>query len=218
MTGNTLNGRSLPGAQVYRSSEKNKHLKYLSARKNRTVICHVVFPNLRVHCICTVIALHSIKPQNEKKVLFCLVLTSWLGTLVINLTVVTLLLTSLPNYCVSVDSGAISGGLEVENGVSLRRYDSGIGDDHTSTAASEADLSSSGVTHGPDAVSEALSTLSSEVRPSQPTDSKGKNVKDILRSLVSNPDDVTVDPSLLPPSFVGSVGDAAREQYSSFDR
>uniref|UniRef100_A0A671UCR5 Neurobeachin n=1 Tax=Sparus aurata TaxID=8175 RepID=A0A671UCR5_SPAAU len=115
-------------------------------------------------------------------------------------------------------SGAISGGLEVENGVSLRRYDSGIGDDHTSTAASEADLSSSGVTHGPDAVSEALSTLSSEVRPSQPADSKGKNVKDILRSLVSNPDDVMVDPSLLPPSFVGSMGDAAREQYSSFDR
>ncbi|XP_030281871.1 lipopolysaccharide-responsive and beige-like anchor protein isoform X2 [Sparus aurata] len=118
----------------------------------------------------------------------------------------------------STDSGAISGGLEVENGVSLRRYDSGIGDDHTSTAASEADLSSSGVTHGPDAVSEALSTLSSEVRPSQPADSKGKNVKDILRSLVSNPDDVMVDPSLLPPSFVGSMGDAAREQYSSFDR
>uniref|UniRef100_A0A671UBF9 Neurobeachin n=1 Tax=Sparus aurata TaxID=8175 RepID=A0A671UBF9_SPAAU len=107
---------------------------------------------------------------------------------------------------------------KVENGVSLRRYDSGIGDDHTSTAASEADLSSSGVTHGPDAVSEALSTLSSEVRPSQPADSKGKNVKDILRSLVSNPDDVMVDPSLLPPSFVGSMGDAAREQYSSFDR
>uniref|UniRef100_A0A8D0D3D7 Neurobeachin n=1 Tax=Sander lucioperca TaxID=283035 RepID=A0A8D0D3D7_SANLU len=118
--------------------------------------------------------------------------------------------------------GAVSGGLEVENGVSLRRYDSGIGDDHTSTAASEADLSSSGVTHGPDAVSEALSTLSSEVRPSLPADSKGKNVKDILRSLVSAPaDDIMVDPSLLPPSFLGSVGDAARQsslQFRSFDR
>lgn len=45
MTGNTLNGRSLPGAQVYRSSEKNKHLKYLSAQKNCSVICHVVVPN-----------------------------------------------------------------------------------------------------------------------------------------------------------------------------
>ncbi|XP_059198367.1 lipopolysaccharide-responsive and beige-like anchor protein isoform X2 [Centropristis striata] len=122
----------------------------------------------------------------------------------------------------STDSGAISGGLEVENGVSLRRYDSGIGDDHTSTAASEADLSSSGVTHGPDAISEALSTLSSEVRPSLPADSKGKNVKDILRSLVSAPaDDIMVDPSLLPPAFIGGVGDAAREsslQFRSFDR
>ncbi|XP_034087270.1 lipopolysaccharide-responsive and beige-like anchor protein isoform X3 [Gymnodraco acuticeps] len=122
----------------------------------------------------------------------------------------------------STDSGAISGGLEVENGVSLRRYDSGIGDDHTSAAASEADLSSSGVTHGPDAISEALSTLSSEVRPSLPTDSKGKNVKDILRSLVSAPaDDMMVDPSLLPPTFLGSVGDAARDsyrQFRSFDR
>nr|XP_046271216.1 lipopolysaccharide-responsive and beige-like anchor protein isoform X4 [Scatophagus argus] len=122
----------------------------------------------------------------------------------------------------STDSGAISGGLEVENGVSLRRYDSGIGDDHASTAASEADLSSSGVTHGPDAISEALSTLSSEVRPSQPADSKGKNVKDILRSLVSTPaDDVMVDPGLLPPSFLGNMGDAAREsslQFRSFDR
>ncbi|XP_070845191.1 lipopolysaccharide-responsive and beige-like anchor protein isoform X1 [Chaetodon trifascialis] len=122
----------------------------------------------------------------------------------------------------STDSGAVSGGLEVENGVSLRRYDSGIGDDHTSTAASEADLSSSGMTHGPDAISEALSTLSSEVRPAVPADSKGKNVKDILRSLVSAPaDDITVDPSLLPPTFLGSVGDASREsslQFRSFDR
>ncbi|XP_065812969.1 lipopolysaccharide-responsive and beige-like anchor protein isoform X1 [Labrus bergylta] len=121
----------------------------------------------------------------------------------------------------STDSGAISGGLEVENGVSLRRYDSGIGDDHTSTAASEADLSSSGVTHGPDAISEALSTLSSEVRPSLPADAKGKNVKDILRSLVSSQgDDLMVDPGLLPPAFLGVAGDASRDlpQISSFDR
>ncbi|XP_069545364.1 lipopolysaccharide-responsive and beige-like anchor protein isoform X1 [Brachyistius frenatus] len=121
----------------------------------------------------------------------------------------------------STDSGAVSAGTEVENGFSLRRYDSGIGDDHTSTAASEADLSSSGVTHGPDAISEALSTLSSEVKPALSTDSKGKNVKDILRSLVSAPtDDIMVDPSLLPPAFLG-VGDAAREpsqQFQSFDR
>lgn len=124
--------------------------------------------------------------------------------------------------CVSLDSGAVSGGTEVENGFSLRRYDSGISDDHTSAAVSEADLSSSGPTHGPDAISEALSTLSSEVRPAGPTDSKGKNVKDILRSLVSAPaDDITVDPSLRPPAFLGSMGDASREslqQFRSFDR
>uniref|UniRef100_I3JUT2 LPS responsive beige-like anchor protein n=1 Tax=Oreochromis niloticus TaxID=8128 RepID=I3JUT2_ORENI len=121
----------------------------------------------------------------------------------------------------STESVAISGSTEGENGFSLRRYDSGIGDDHTSTAASDADLSSSGGTHGPDAISEALSTLSSEVRPAVSADSKGKNVKDILRSLVSAPtDDIVVDPSLLPPAFLGSVSDAAREpspQFRSFD-
>lgn len=122
-------------------------------------------------------------------------------------------------FCFS-DSAAVSGVLEVENGVSLRRYDSGIGDDHTSTAVSEADLSSSSVTHGPDAISEALSALSSEVRPSGAAgDSKGKNVKDILRSLVSaQGDDIMVDPSLLPSAFLGSMEDAAREQSISFDR
>ncbi|XP_029996763.1 lipopolysaccharide-responsive and beige-like anchor protein isoform X3 [Sphaeramia orbicularis] len=121
----------------------------------------------------------------------------------------------------STDSGAISGGLEVENGVSLRRYDSGIGDDHASTAASEADLLSSSMAHGPDAISEALSTLSSEVKPALPADSKGKNVKDILRSLVSAPgDDVMVDPGLLPPAFLGGVADVTRDsqQQVSFDR
>uniref|UniRef100_A0A3Q2ZQD9 LPS-responsive vesicle trafficking, beach and anchor containing n=1 Tax=Kryptolebias marmoratus TaxID=37003 RepID=A0A3Q2ZQD9_KRYMA len=119
-------------------------------------------------------------------------------------------------------SNAASGVAEVENGFSLRRYDSGLGDDHTSAAASEADLSSSGVTHGPDAISEALSTLSSEVRPAPSADSKGKNVKDILRSLVSaQSDDITVDPSLLPPAFLGPVADVAKDsslQFRSFDR
>ncbi|KAM4751288.1 lipopolysaccharide-responsive and beige-like anchor protein isoform 4-T4 [Anableps anableps] len=119
----------------------------------------------------------------------------------------------------STDSGAVSAGAEVENGFSLRRYDSGIGDDHTSAAASEADLSSSG---GPDAISEALSTLSSEVRGAPPADSKSKNVKDILRSLVSAPsEDIMVDPSLLPLSFLGPVSDLDRRsslQFRSFDR
>lgn len=81
-------------------------------------------------------------------------------------------------------------------------------------------MSSSSVAQGPDAISEALSTLSSEVKPSVPADSKGKNVKDILRSLVSAPaDDIMVDPSLLPPSFLG-VGEVARDspKFRSFDR
>lgn len=113
----------------------------------------------------------------------------------------------------STDSGA-----EVENGFSLRRYDSGIGDEHASSAAaSEADLA-----HGPDAVSEALSTLSSEVRGAPSADSKSKNVKDILRSLVSAPsEDVMVDPSLLPLSFLGPGSDLDRRsslQFRSFDR
>uniref|UniRef100_A0A3Q2QGZ1 Neurobeachin n=1 Tax=Fundulus heteroclitus TaxID=8078 RepID=A0A3Q2QGZ1_FUNHE len=119
-------------------------------------------------------------------------------------------------------NGAVSAGAEVENGFSLRRYDSGIGEDHASAAASEADLSSSGAAHGPDAVSEALSTLSSEVRGAPPADLKSKNVKDILRSLVSAPsEDLMVDPGLLPPSFLGPASDFDRRsslQFRSFDR
>ncbi|KAM9819383.1 lipopolysaccharide-responsive and beige-like anchor protein isoform 2-T2 [Syngnathus typhle] len=122
----------------------------------------------------------------------------------------------------STDSSALSAGPEAENGVSLRRYDSGLGDEHASVAAAgEADASSGSTAHGPDAVSEALSTLSSEVRP---VDAKGKNVKDILRSLVSAPaDDIMVDAGLLPPAFLGSVagvGDVPRDslQIRSFDR
>uniref|UniRef100_A0A9J7X0N5 Neurobeachin n=1 Tax=Cyprinus carpio carpio TaxID=630221 RepID=A0A9J7X0N5_CYPCA len=80
---------------------------------------------------------------------------------------------------------------------------------------------------GPDAVSESLSTLSSEVRRGQDDtdrDSKGKNVnvKDILRSLVSAPsDDIIVDPSLIPPGFLGAVANASHDQsiqFHSFDR
>uniref|UniRef100_A0A673XGC8 LPS responsive beige-like anchor protein n=1 Tax=Salmo trutta TaxID=8032 RepID=A0A673XGC8_SALTR len=103
--------------------------------------------------------------------------------------------------------------------VSLRRRDSGIGDDHSSVAPSEADSTA----QGPDAVSEALSTLSSEVRGHRdnPTaDARsGKNVKDILRSLVSAPaDDIMVDPSLLPPAFLGAAMGNNPNQFRSFDR
>uniref|UniRef100_A0A8B9HVA1 LPS-responsive vesicle trafficking, beach and anchor containing n=1 Tax=Astyanax mexicanus TaxID=7994 RepID=A0A8B9HVA1_ASTMX len=102
---------------------------------------------------------------------------------------------------------------DLENGVSVRRKDSTVGDERAVSRSA------------PDAVSEALSTLSSEVRRGQEVtdkDGKGKNVKDILRSLVSAPaDDIMVDPSLLPTAFLGAVGDAARDQsvqFRSFDR
>ncbi|XP_030643537.1 lipopolysaccharide-responsive and beige-like anchor protein [Chanos chanos] len=113
-----------------------------------------------------------------------------------------------------------------ENGSAHRRRDSGIGDEQSSVAPSDAE-SRVGGSQGPDAVSEALSTLSSEVGRGQEVsdrEAKGKNVnvKDILRSLVSAPsDDIVVDPSLLPPTFLGAVGDAVRDQslqFRSFDR
>ncbi|XP_071024930.1 lipopolysaccharide-responsive and beige-like anchor protein isoform X2 [Oncorhynchus clarkii lewisi] len=119
----------------------------------------------------------------------------------------------------SADSNAVSGGPDLQSSVSLRRRDSGIGDDHSSVAPSEADTTA----QGPDAVSEALSTLSSEVRGHRenPTaDARGgKNVKDILRSLVSaSADDIMVDPSLLPPAFLGAAMGNNPNQFRSFDR
>uniref|UniRef100_A0A672LMS9 Neurobeachin n=1 Tax=Sinocyclocheilus grahami TaxID=75366 RepID=A0A672LMS9_SINGR len=110
---------------------------------------------------------------------------------------------------------------DLENGLSHHRESSNE-DAKTSVIPSDAETRT-----GPDAVSEALSTLSSEVRRSQEVtdrDSKGKNVnvKDILRSLVGAPsDDIMVDPSLIPPGFLGAVGDASRDQsvqFHSFDR
>ncbi|XP_077059368.1 lipopolysaccharide-responsive and beige-like anchor protein isoform X2 [Siphateles boraxobius] len=111
---------------------------------------------------------------------------------------------------------------DLENGLSPYRQDSSIEGEKTSAIPSDAETRT-----GPDAVSEALSTLSSEVRRGSEVtnrDSKGKNVnvKDILRSLVSAPSgDIMVDPSLIPPGFLGAVGDASRDpsvQFHSFDR
>ncbi|XP_057188742.1 lipopolysaccharide-responsive and beige-like anchor protein isoform X1 [Triplophysa rosa] len=111
---------------------------------------------------------------------------------------------------------------DLENGLSPCRQDSSIKKDKTSITPSDGETQA-----GPDAVSEALSTLSSEVRKGQEVaekDSKGKNVnvKDILRSLVSAPsDDIMVDLSLLPPTFLGAAGDVTRDQsvqFHSFDR
>ncbi|XP_030207638.1 lipopolysaccharide-responsive and beige-like anchor protein isoform X2 [Gadus morhua] len=123
----------------------------------------------------------------------------------------------------STDSGGVHGGLELENGVPIQRCDSGISDDRASAdaAAPPGAGATTTVGGGPDAISEALSTLSSEVRP-PPADAKGKNVKDILRSLVSAPhEDVVVDSGLLPPAFLGALGDASRDpsrSFRSFDR
>ncbi|XDV14958.1 hypothetical protein PO909_015121 [Leuciscus waleckii] len=111
---------------------------------------------------------------------------------------------------------------DLENGLSPHRRDSSIEGEKTSAIPSDAETRT-----GPDAVSEALSTLSSEVRRGSEVtnrDTKGKNVnvKDILRSLVSAPSgDIMVDPSLIPPGFLGAVGDASRDpsvQFHSFDR
>ncbi|CAL8331350.1 unnamed protein product [Lota lota] len=119
----------------------------------------------------------------------------------------------------STDSSGVHGGPDLENGVPIQRCDSGISDDRADAEAS----SPPGASGGPDAVSEALSTLSSEVRP-PPTGAKGKNVKDILRSLVSAPsDDVIVDSGLLPPAFLGGLSDLSRDPsralpFRSFDR
>ncbi|ETE70830.1 Lipopolysaccharide-responsive and beige-like anchor protein, partial [Ophiophagus hannah] len=96
------------------------------------------------------------------------------------------------------------------------------------------------ISTGPDAISEILCTLSSEVNKSQENKNevhnevdgktassvqtaKNVNVKDILRSLVSAPaDGATVDPTVLPPVFLGVLGDGAAAvqpiQFQSFDR
>ncbi|XP_036372416.1 lipopolysaccharide-responsive and beige-like anchor protein [Megalops cyprinoides] len=121
----------------------------------------------------------------------------------------------------SSKSRGAGGGVQaaLDNGVSPQRKDSGIGDEQGSFAASEAE-SQAGAGSRPDSVSEVPSAPASEARSRQAT--PPVNVKDILRSLVSGPaDDIMVDPSLLPPAFLGAVGDSARDksqQFRSFDR
>uniref|UniRef100_A0A8C4RYR9 LPS responsive beige-like anchor protein n=1 Tax=Erpetoichthys calabaricus TaxID=27687 RepID=A0A8C4RYR9_ERPCA len=120
----------------------------------------------------------------------------------------------------------------LENGAALRRTDSGIEEGQASTATSEIDANvGSGieaVITGPDAISEVLSTLSSEVK--KPQDSQEQenkslpmapaaaataasqprnvNVKDILRSLVSTPaEEIVIDPMIIPPAFLAKYYD-----------
>ncbi|XP_077333147.1 lipopolysaccharide-responsive and beige-like anchor protein isoform X1 [Lithobates pipiens] len=122
---------------------------------------------------------------------------------------------------------------DLESSISVRRRDSGIGEEHilVSGSNSEMEAGTDPVSSGPDAISEVLHTLSSEVRKPNDTvgdgngeqsTTKNVNVKDILRSLVSSPaEESLVDPTLLPPTFLGALGDPAAEhsvQFRSFDR
>uniref|UniRef100_A0A8C3IXV5 LPS responsive beige-like anchor protein n=1 Tax=Chrysemys picta bellii TaxID=8478 RepID=A0A8C3IXV5_CHRPI len=115
-----------------------------------------------------------------------------------------------------------------ESSAPVRRRDSGIGEESTSGQANNSDaVAEAGpqsAISGPDAISEVLCTLSLEVSKPQENRSeagneltektvssvpsaKNVNVKDILRSLVSTPaDSATVDPTLLPPTFLGTLG------------
>uniref|UniRef100_A0A8C0VR93 LPS responsive beige-like anchor protein n=1 Tax=Cyanistes caeruleus TaxID=156563 RepID=A0A8C0VR93_CYACU len=129
-----------------------------------------------------------------------------------------------------------------ESTASMQRRDSGLGEEaapaQTNCSGGAAEAGPLSVSAGPDAVSEVLCTLSLEVNKSQESGSetgteesksvasvpaaKNVNVKDILRSLVSTPADGTaVDAALLPPTFLGVLGDGAAEQpvqFHSFDR
>ncbi|OCT99717.1 lipopolysaccharide-responsive and beige-like anchor protein isoform X2 [Xenopus laevis] len=145
-----------------------------------------------------------------------------------------------------VQSAPAGGTVDMENVLSIRR-DSGIGEEsaiaptRTSDDSAVAPTRSSDtvsetgpepVSSGPDAISEVLHTLSSEVIKStlesgseglcDQASAKNVNVKDILRSLVSIPsDEPLADPALLPPTFLGALGDPAAEnpvQFRSFDR
>ncbi|NWR88178.1 LRBA protein, partial [Furnarius figulus] len=138
--------------------------------------------------------------------------------------------------------GASASTEDSESAASVQRRDSGLGEEaasgQTNSSGSTGEAGPLNVCAGPDAISEVLCTLSLEVNKSQegrsetgPEDSKpgasvpaakNVNVKDILRSLVSTPADGTaVDAALLPPTFLGVLGDGAAEQpvqFHSFDR
>lgn len=138
--------------------------------------------------------------------------------------------------------GASASTEDSESTASMQRRDSGLGEEaapaQANRSGSAAEAGALSVSAGPDAVSEVLCTLSLEVNKSQEGRSetgteesksaasvpaaKNVNVKDILRSLVSTPADGTaVDAALLPPAFLGVLGDGAAEQpvqFHSFDR
>ncbi|KAJ7394967.1 hypothetical protein BTVI_159220 [Pitangus sulphuratus] len=138
--------------------------------------------------------------------------------------------------------GASASTEDSESAASIQRRDSGLGEEaasgQTNNSGGAAEAGPLNVSAGPDAISEVLCTLSLEVNKSQEGRSetgiedskpaasapaaKNVNVKDILRSLVSTPADGTaVDAALLPPTFLGVLGDGAADQpvqFHSFDR
>ncbi|XP_043919368.1 lipopolysaccharide-responsive and beige-like anchor protein [Protopterus annectens] len=128
-----------------------------------------------------------------------------------------------------------------ESSMLSQRRDSGIEDEVCSLSTSHSAAIVGGgpetVSAGPDAISEVLSTLSSEVKKSQDaktevvTESekaassappgKNVNVKDILKSLVSSSDAGSADLVAVPPAFLGALSDSVNEQHAqfrSFDR
>ncbi|KAL2304773.1 hypothetical protein Nmel_006728, partial [Mimus melanotis] len=139
--------------------------------------------------------------------------------------------------------GASASTEDSESTASMQRRDSGLGEEaapaQTNSSGGAAEAGPLNVSAGPDAVSEVLCTLSLEVNKSPEGGSetgteeskfvasvpaaKNVNVKDILRSLVSTPADGTAgDAALLPPTFLGVLGDGAAAQqpvqFHSFDR
>lgn len=136
--------------------------------------------------------------------------------------------------------GASASTEDSESTASMQRRDSGLGEEaapaQTNSLGGAAEAGALSVSAGPDAVSEVLCTLSLEVNKSHEGGSetgtedsksvpaaKNVNVKDILRSLVSTPADGTAgDAALLPPTFIGVLGDGAAAQqpvqFHSFDR
>uniref|UniRef100_A0A4W3I384 Neurobeachin n=1 Tax=Callorhinchus milii TaxID=7868 RepID=A0A4W3I384_CALMI len=148
---------------------------------------------------------------------------------------------TLPHLFQGLSGAAASSVLSNDAPVAKFRRDSGIGEEPSSV--SDLGAKPETVSAGPDAMSELLSTLSSEVKkshsqegkseigrdseikitPSVPTGSQGKNVsvKDILRSLVNTPTgSLEADMAFVGPTFVGVIGDSAAEssvQFRSFD-
>ncbi|KAG9351796.1 hypothetical protein JZ751_023047 [Albula glossodonta] len=128
---------------------------------------------------------------------------------------------------------------------SLPHTDSGIGEEQVSSVVNGADLEPSAAGGGPDAMSELLCTLSSEVKRSQESlvdtpggvevlkpapsissishqGSKGINVKEILKSLVAAPvEGAEMGPEPLPypdPAIKAQAQAILPMQFHSFDR